>query len=92
MTHSNVISMVFYRPYWYWSRFPWSYCGKLQDPIVNVKSKTLATMDDYSNNPWDESEERFSKLQAQVNSISHNMVIAMVDLQKFWTFQGVWFI
>jgi hypothetical protein len=48
-------------------------------------------VDEYSNNPWDESEERFSKLEAQVIDISCNMAILMEALEnKFGPFKGVW--
>jgi hypothetical protein len=35
--------------------------------LVRKSLKTLAMVDEYSNNPWDESEERFSK----IGSTSH---------------------
>jgi hypothetical protein len=39
-------------------------------------------VDEYSNNPRDDSKERFSKLEAQVFDISHNMEILMVSLES----------
>jgi hypothetical protein len=45
-------------------------------------------VDEYSNNPWDESKEIFSNLEGQVTNISCNMDILMVDLEnKFGPFR-----
>jgi hypothetical protein len=69
-------------------KFSLGFCGKLQDPGIKKKSKTLAMVDEYNNNPWDELEEIFSKLEAQVIDISCNMAILMVALEnKFGPFK-----
>ena len=39
-------------------------------------------VDEYSNNPWDEMEDKFLKLKAQVVDISHNMAILMETLEN----------
>ena len=42
----------------------------------------------YKNYPWDDLEERFSKLEAQASNISHNMAILMEALEiKFEPFE-----
>jgi hypothetical protein len=38
--------------------------------------------DEYNNNPWDELEERFSKLETKGVDIPHNMAILMAALEK----------
>jgi hypothetical protein len=45
-------------------------------------------MDEYSKNPRDESKEIFSKMEAKVTNISHNMSILMLALKnKFGPFR-----
>jgi hypothetical protein len=44
--------------------------------------KTLSMVDKYSNNPKGESEDMFSKLEAEVIEISCNMSILMVALEN----------
>jgi hypothetical protein len=50
--------------------------------------KTLAMEDEYNNAPRSELEELFSKLEVQVNDISHKMGLLMVDPEnKFGPFR-----
>lgn len=53
--------------------------------------ETLAMMDDSNNvNPWDEVDERFSKIEEQLSKISCNMIFLMEALKnKFGPFKEV---